>query len=63
MKKLHTLKVRWFLAAMVLAVTIGETIAWQVSRSFSVRFDPAAVGAICVGVVAVVVSAIYDGRD
>ena len=63
MKHLHSLKARWLLLAMVLATVIGETIAWQISRSFHTRFDPVAVGAVCIGLTAVLTAAIYDGRD
>lgn len=63
MKTFHTLKARWLLTAMLAAVVVGETIAWQISEALGIRFDPTAVAAVCVGAVAVVVAAIYDGRD
>ena len=63
MKMLHTLKARWLVLAMILTTVLGETIAWQISRTFGVRFDPVAVGAVCVGATAAIVAWIYDGRD
>lgn len=62
MKHLHTLRTPWFVLAMVVAVTIGELVAWQISRAYHVRFAPALVAAICVGLVAFIVSLIYDGE-
>lgn len=63
MKMIHHLKARWLLAAMLVTVIAGEYIAWFVTNQFGWRFPAVAVGAVCVGLVAVVVSWIYDGRD
>jgi uncharacterized membrane-anchored protein len=63
MKTLHVLKARWLLLAMVAVTTLGEIIAWQATRSFGVRFAPAAVAAVCVGLTAAVVAWLYDGHD
>lgn len=63
MKILHTLKAGWLLLAMLAAVAVGEVIAWQISRAYDVRFAPALVAALCLGLVAFVVSLIYDGTD
>jgi len=63
MKMIHTLKMRWLLLAMLLAVVMGETIAWQISAMFDVRLDPVAVAAVCMGATAAFVALIYDGRE
>ena len=63
MKPIHTLKARWLLLAMILTTVVGETIGWQLSRTFDLRFPSIAIGAVCVGLTAVIVAAIYDGRD
>ena len=63
MKMLHTLKTSWLIAAMVVAVAVGEALGWQISRAFDVRFPAVAVAALSVGLVAVVVSFLYDGSD
>jgi len=63
MKTLHVLKARWLLLAMAAVTILGETIAWQATRSFGVRFAPAAIAAICVGLTAVVAAWLYDGHD
>lgn len=60
---LHTLKTSWLIAAMVVAVAVGEALGWQISRAFDVRFPAVAVAALSVGLVAVVVSFLYDGSD
>jgi hypothetical protein len=63
MKMLHTLKTSWLILAMVVAVVIGEAMATQLSSLFGVRFSAVAVGAASIGVVVLIVSLIYDGRD
>lgn len=63
MKHIHHLKDSWLLTAMVVAVVGGETIAWYVTKAFNWRFPVVAIGAVCVGLVAAVVSVLYDGTD
>lgn len=63
MKHIHTLKARWLVLATVLVTVIGETIAWQISRSFQVRYDPVAIGALCIGVTVGITAWLYDGRE
>ena len=63
MRMLHTLKTSWLVLAMVVAVAIGEAFAGQLSVIFGVRFSAVAVGAASIGVVALIVSLVYDGRD
>lgn len=63
MKHIHHLKASWLLAAMVIVVLIGETIAWYVTKLFDLRFPAVAVGAVCVGLVAAAASWLYDGRE
>lgn len=60
---LHTLKTSWLVVAMVVTVAIGEALGSQISRAMGIRFPAVAVAAVCVGLVAVVVSLIYDGCD
>lgn len=61
--KIHTLKTPWLIAAMMVAVAIGETIAWQISRVYDVRFWSVGAAAVCVGLVAFAVSVLYDGHE
>lgn len=63
MKHIHTLKARWLLLAMLLTTVIGETLAWQLARTFQFRFNAVTVAALCIGLTAAVVAVIYDGRD
>lgn len=63
MKTIHHLKARWLLATMLLAVTVGELVAWQVTTALKWRFPSVAVAAVCVGLVAAGVAWLYDGRE
>lgn len=63
MKTIHHLKARWLLTAMLAAVLVGELITWFVTQQFGWRFPAVAVAAVSVGLVAAVVSCIYDGRE
>ena len=63
MKILHTLKTSWLLLAMIVSVAIGETLAWQLSRLFDLRYSAVAVAAVSIAFAAFVVSLIYDGTD
>lgn len=63
MKATRNFKDSWFLIATVVAILVGETIAWEVSRRYGVRSNPLVVAVLCTGLVAAVVSVIYDGVD
>lgn len=63
MKLIKHLKARWLIAAMVVAILFGELIAWQISRSFGVRFVPVLAAAASVLAVAIFVSFSYDGTE
>ena len=63
MKLIKHLKARWLAAAMVVGVLIGELIAWQISRSFGIRFEPVLAAAAAMLAVALFVSFNYDGSD
>ncbi|MBI5767977.1 MAG: hypothetical protein HZA93_09280 [Verrucomicrobia bacterium] len=63
MKHIHTLKARWLLLAMLLVTVIGETLAWQLARTFHFRFNAVPIAAVCIGLTAAVVAFVYDGRD
>jgi hypothetical protein len=63
MKLIKHLKARWLAAAMFVGVLIGELIAWQLSRSFDLRFEPILAAAAAMLAVALFVSFNYDGTD
>lgn len=63
MKTLRTFKGSWFLLATVVAIIVGEVAAWEVSSHFGVRNNPLVVAFLCIGLVAGIVSVLYDGAD
>ncbi len=63
MKVIHHLTPWRLLAAMVLAVVIGEFIGYAVAQRLDVRFPSVGIGAICVGLVVALIAWLYDGRD
>lgn len=63
MKHIHHLKSSWLLLAMLVAVVVGETVAWYVTKTLDLRFPAVTVAAICIGLVAAGVSILYDGRE
>ena len=63
MKHIHHLSTLGLLSAMAVAVVIGELAAWSLTRAFDLRFPAFTVAVFCVGVVAAIVSVIYDGRE
>jgi hypothetical protein len=63
MKHIHHLKASWLFAAMIAAVIIGEIVGSVVCRALDVRCPSVAIAAISVGLVAAIVSALYDGRE
>ena len=63
MKTLRTFKGSWFLLAIVVAIIVGEVVAWEVSARFGLRNNPFVVGFLCMGLVAAIASVLYDGAD
>lgn len=63
MKPARRFKGSWFLFAMVVAILIGEVVAWEVSSHFGVRSNPLVVAFVCAGLVAAIASVLYDGCD
>jgi hypothetical protein len=63
MKKLKTLKASWYFGSMAVAVVLGLLAAKAVEKTWGLRIPPIPLGALCVGLVAVTVSFIYDGTD
>jgi hypothetical protein len=54
---------RWLVLAMLLVTAIGELLAWQACNALGFRFPALAIGAVCVGLTATVVSLLYDGHE
>ncbi len=63
MKHIHHLRASWLFAAMLVAVVAGEFVGWWVCRALDVRFPAVAIAAVCVGLVALSVSYLYDGSE
>lgn len=63
MRTFHHLKASWLIAAMVLAVAIGEFTVWQITKMMGWRFPSIAVAAVCVGIVAALTAIFYDGQE
>jgi hypothetical protein len=57
------LRASWLLLAMLIVVTLGEVIAWQICTAFGWRFPAVTIAAVCIGLVAAFVSWQYDGLD
>lgn len=63
MRKIRHLKGSWYFGAMAIAVILGEILRSLISRAFDLHISAIPVAAVSVGLVAVVVSLIYDGND
>lgn len=63
MKTARKFKDSWFYTAVVVAIVLGELVAWFVSENFGLRNNPLVVGILCIGLVAAMTSVLYDGRD
>jgi hypothetical protein len=63
MKMIKRLRTSWFLGAMIVAVVVGELIAWQICGYYKLRFPPVVVATLCIGAVAAFVAWQYDGTD
>lgn len=63
MKTLRTFKGSWFLLVTVVAIIVGEVVAWEVSSHFGVRNNPLVVAFLCMGLVAGIASVLYEGAD
>lgn len=63
MKTARTFKGSWFVSALVVAIVVGEIVAWEVSSNLGLRNNPVVVAFVCAGLVAAIVSVLYDGAD
>ena len=63
MKATRKFKNSWFLTAIVVAIFAGQIVAWEVSSRFGVRNNPLVVAFLSTGVVAVIVSVLYQDVD
>jgi F0F1-type ATP synthase assembly protein I len=61
LKRIHHLKTSWFFIAAVVAVAIGETVGWYVSRFFDYRPSAIVIGVVSIGIMVGLVSWLYDG--
>jgi hypothetical protein len=63
MKTTRTFKGSWFLSAIVVAILIGEIVAWEVSSRLGIRNNPLVVAFLAMGLVAAIASVLYEGAD
>lgn len=63
MKATRKFKPSWFLTGLAVAILVGELIAWEVSSRFGLRSNPVFVAFLSVGLVAAMVSVLYEGVD
>ena len=49
--------------AIVVAILIGEVLAWEISTAFEVRNNPLVVAFLSAGLVAAIASVLYEGAD
>jgi hypothetical protein len=63
MKTARTFKGSWFMFSIVVAIVVGEFIAWQISNSYGLRVNPVVVGFVSAALVVAIASVLYDGCD
>ncbi len=63
MKTTRTFKGSWFIFAMIVAIAVGELIAWQASQFFGFRLHPITVAFVSIGLVQVAATLWYDDAD
>ena len=63
MKATRKFRNSWFLTAIVGAILVGEIAAWELSSRFGFRVHPLVVAFVCTGLVAAIVSVLYEGVD
>lgn len=63
MKATRKFNSSWFLTAIVVTILVGEVIAWEVSSRLGIRANPVVVAFLCTGLVAAIVSVLYEGID
>ena len=52
MKTTHKFKGSWYLSSMLVAIVLGELIAWAIASLYSLQASPIIVAFICAGIVA-----------
>ena len=63
MKTARRFKGSWFFLAIIVAISIGELVAWEAASRLGVRNNPLVVAFVCTGLVAAVASVLYEGCD
>jgi hypothetical protein len=63
MKTLRTFKGSWFFLAIVVAIIVGEVVAWEISTIYGARANPVTVAFLAIGLVAAMAMVLYDGED
>ncbi|HEX2855335.1 MAG TPA: hypothetical protein VHO24_19015 [Opitutaceae bacterium] len=63
MKTIRTFNGYWFLFALIAAVAVGELAVWRLAGLYGFRLSHIAADALCIGVVLVATSILYEGAD
>lgn len=63
MKATRRFKNSWFLIAIVVTIVIGEVVAWTISNHLGIRNNPLVVAFLCTGLIAGMVSVLYENVD
>ena len=63
MKATRKFKNSWFVTAIVVTILVGEIVAWEVSTQLGIRSSPLVVAFVSTGLVAAIVSVLYEGVD
>lgn len=62
MKTIHTFKASWFYLAIIAAIALGPLLAAKLSSAFDVRLNPLTMAFALAGLVAVVISILFENR-
>jgi len=63
MKTARTFKGSWFLFAIVVAILVGEVVAWELSKYFGFTNNPFLVAFLCLGLVTALAAVLFEGAD
>lgn len=54
---------RWFFAAVIAGIALGELVTWTLSPLLGLQFDPFVVGVVSTGLVAMLAAVLFRDAD
>lgn len=63
MKTTRTFNGYWFCFALVVAIVVGELLAWKLTELYGFKISGIGAGALCAGIVLAATSLLYEGAD